>query len=294
MEFEVRNVKKLENGNVEFEHEQERYVGSWGDSVSSCKKCIFGEKPCTSTLDKLFGDYRESCGNYKFEKVEDIKMTIKAKDLVVVIDDNGCSNIKNGDIHQVDEVYYDKITLVGKGGTKYFTKRFKKVDKNDIPSPEKEIEDVLKIDIVKIDDKYSYAKIAYQNFDIIKRRDFVDYEINVESCNSFAFSGVKSRLFLCGDGCELDDKPIIIANDLIEELNKRVDAINEKYGIRKKWRAKPDGIYWYVGVAGSIENTIEKAWGSDNIKFDAGNYFKSKEDAENSPLYKAFQEIKSN
>lgn len=294
MEFEVRNVKKLENGNVEFEHEQERYVGSWGDSVSSCKKCIFGEKSCTSTLDKLFGDYRESCGNYKFKKVEDIKMTIKAKDLVVVIDDNGCSNIKNGDIHQVDEVYYDKITLVGKGGTKYFTRRFKKVDKNDIPSPEKEIEDVLKIDIVKIDDKYSYAKIAYQNFDIIKRRDFVDYEINVESCNSFAFSGVKSRLFLCGDSCELDDKPIIIANDLIEELNRRVDAINEKYGIRKKWRAKPDGIYWYVGVAGSIESTIEKAWGSDNIKFDAGNYFKSKEDAENSPLYKAFQEMKSN
>lgn len=294
MEFEVRNVKKLENGNVEFEHEQEKYVGGWGDTVSSCKKCMFGEKPCTSTLDKLFGDYRESCGNYKFEKVEDIKMTIKTKDLVVVIDDNGCSNIKNGDIHQVDEVYYDKITLVGKGGTKYFTRRFKKVDKNDIHSPEKEIEDVLKIDIVKIDDKYSYAKIAYQNFDIIKRRDFVDYEINVESCNSFAFSGVKSRLFLCGDSCELDDKPIIIANDLIEELNRRVDAINEKYGIRKKWRAERDYTYYVVDSVGDIKELIEDRTMTDRRFWECGNYFKTKEDAENSPLYKAFQEMKSN
>lgn len=213
---------------------------------------------------------------------------IKKDDLVVVVDDFSCNRIKNGDIHQVEDVCDDKITLVGKGGTQYFAERFKKVYERNTTSPETELEDVLKIDITKIDDKYSYAKIAYQNFDILKRRDFVDSEINVESFGSFEFNGVESRLFLCGSNLELDDMPIIIENDLIEELNRRIDAINKKYGIKKKWRAKKYDVYWYVDEFGLIEGETDIGCHSDDMRFEARNYFKTEEDAKTSAIYKAF------
>lgn len=78
----------------------------------------------------------------KTEKMEDVKMvedmkTIQAGDLVVVIDDSECSEIKNGDIHQVNRVYKNSITLVGKVGVNYYTKRFKKVYSSQTSSPEK-------------------------------------------------------------------------------------------------------------------------------------------------------------
>ena len=76
-------------------------------------------------LNRIFGDDRSGCGKYKFEKLEDVKMredikTIQAGDLVVVIDDNGCCEIKNGDVHQVARVWGDKVSLEGKGGYKIF------------------------------------------------------------------------------------------------------------------------------------------------------------------------------
>lgn len=168
--------------------------------------------------------------------IEDTK--IQAGDLVIVIDDSECSEIKNGGIHQVNRVYKNSITLVGKVGIHYYTKRFKKVYSSQTSSPEKDFEDVLKIEIAKIDDDYSYFKIVYQNTDVLKRGDFVDADLCVESYACPHFPGSRNSFFLRGTDEQLDNKPTIIKTEHIEELMRRVNSINEKYGIRKRWRAK--------------------------------------------------------
>lgn len=103
MKFNISNVRKLEDETVEFEYKGNKYIGSWSDDGGYCGECIFSGGGCGYAIKDIFGEDRRACGNYKFENVEVIKMRekmiIQAKDLVVVVNDEGCSNIKNGDIH---------------------------------------------------------------------------------------------------------------------------------------------------------------------------------------------------
>lgn len=150
----------------------------------------------------------------------------------------------------------------------------------------------MKIEIVKIDDDYSYFKIVYQNTDVLKRGDFVDTDLRVESYACPHFPGSRNVFFLRGTKEQLDNKTTIIKTEHIEELMRRVNSINEKYGIRKRWRAEEYSKYFVVDAVGEISRLTENKTYTDGRYHNSGNYFKTKEDAENYELYKAFQKLK--
>ena len=65
-----------------------------------------------------------------------------------------------------------------------------------------------------------------------------------------------------------------------EKLEKLIKAINEKYGIKKRWRADFDGKYCFIDDNFSIKWDRDNGYFVDNKKYENGNYFKTKEEAE--------------
>lgn len=79
-----------------------------------------------------------------------------------------------------------------------------------------------------------------------------------------------------GDGiisiCTAEEKA------LIEE---KVKAINEKYGIVKRWRAKNEGWYYYIHSNYSlIVFAIDHRFTDDNNRYETGNYFRTEQEAQ--------------
>ena len=68
-----------------------------------------------------------------------------------------------------------------------------------------------------------------------------------------------------------------------EKLIEIVNKINEKYGIPKRWRAKQGEIYFFINSNCKIDTTKNyiNDWDKfDDINYELGNYFKTKEEAE--------------
>ena len=60
----------------------------------------------------------------------------------------------------------------------------------------------------------------------------------------------------------------------------------------KRWRAKKNECYFAVNTWGKIDVACEDNVEVDNQRYKIGNYFRTKEEAEDSIIYKAFQELK--
>ena len=78
-----------------------------------------------------------------------------------------------------------------------------------------------------------------------------------------------------GDGiisiCTAEEKA------LIEE---KVKAINEKYWIKKRWRANKYDHYHFLGNVFEIQESVEMGFVEDIERYQDGNYFRTKEEAE--------------
>ena len=60
----------------------------------------------------------------------------------------------------------------------------------------------------------------------------------------------------------------------------------------KKWRAEKGKEYYYIDTSGFITLSRDDRCDVINRKYEAGNYFKTEDEAENSHLYKVFQQMK--
>lgn len=60
----------------------------------------------------------------------------------------------------------------------------------------------------------------------------------------------------------------------------------------KRWRADNGEIYFYVSTTGKIVSCNDVHFGVDDERYEIRNYFKTEEEAENSDLYKLFQQMK--
>ena len=65
----------------------------------------------------------------------------------------------------------------------------------------------------------------------------------------------------------------------IELLKEKVKAINEKYGIKKRWRAKMEGEYFYIDDYCKISIDKDRGYSEDEARYRFGNYFETKEEA---------------
>lgn len=152
-----------------------------------------------------------------------------------------------------------------------------------------EKEKVLEIKIERMNDEYSAWCITYQNEEILKRGEFSDSELNVYSKIQPAFcTDLKNRLFLRGRIKVLDNTVNIIPNYLVGRLKETVNAVNEKYGIPKRWRANNGGVYYFIEF-GKIILTVEYYDDIDDYRYNLGNYFRTKEDAKKIVESKEYQ-----
>ena len=76
--------------------------------------------------------------------------------------------------------------------------------------------------------------------------------------------------------------PFITSNETAFLFKDIVDRINEKYGIPKRWRAEKGGIYWFIDTdfSGKVRDLWDQRSTDENVRYNLGNYFKTKEEAE--------------
>ena len=72
----------------------------------------------------------------------------------------------------------------------------------------------------------------------------------------------------------------LCTEDKKREIEVKVRNINEKYGIKKRWRANFGGEYCFIDDNFSIKWDRDKEYFVDNRKYENGNYFQTTEEAE--------------
>lgn len=80
-------------------------------------------------------------------------------------------------------------------------------------------------------------------------------------------------------GFVIDDRYLINDSEK-EKLEKSIKAINEKYGIKKRWRAENEGYYYYIHSDYFLTVfAIDHRFTEDNNRYEAGNYFNTEKEA---------------
>ena len=142
-----------------------------------------------------------------------------------------------------------------------------------------EKENVLEIEYQEVFGKTA-VRIKYQNFEVLKRGEFYDKETRVDSACEPEYDKHDNKLYIQGKKEKEDNKIILVDKEDLKEILKRVNKINEKYGITKRWRAKITETYYCIDDFNGIYKEIESQLNSDNKRYKIGNYFKTKEEAE--------------
>ena len=100
-----------------------------------------------------------------------------------------------------------------------------------------EKETVLEIAFMPVWDKWAW-RIIKQNEDILRRGKFKDDDISVRSIYFSDFKEDEEILFIKGISKNMDDKINLCTIEEKLIIERKVKAINEKYGIKKRWRGK--------------------------------------------------------
>ena len=87
-------------------------------------------------------------------------------------------------------------------------------------------------------------------------------------------------LFIRGGDEEGDDIITICSSEEKTLIEEKVKAINEKYGVPKRWRAKNECWYYYIHSNYSlIVFAIDHRFADDNNRYETGNYFSTEKEA---------------
>ena len=141
-----------------------------------------------------------------------------------------------------------------------------------------ERESVLEIEFKPVWDKWAW-KITKQNEEILRRNEFIDKELNVESFRSPEFYTIQDKLFIRGSSKKEDEDIQFCTSEEKELIEEKVKAINEKYGISKRWRAEEGNIYYFLNNIFNIMNSEENYTCLEDKRYENGNYFKTEEEA---------------
>ena len=142
-----------------------------------------------------------------------------------------------------------------------------------------EKEEVLKLEYVKMNDDYTIATIVHQNNEILKRDAFYDNELKVISGAKPEF--VYPFLYVRGYKTELDNMPFAIPNEHLQFVKDKVQKLNEKYGVVKKWCPKINDKYYYISLC-STNSISYSVWGNtviENRYLEKNLIFKTAEEA---------------
>ena len=133
-----------------------------------------------------------------------------------------------------------------------------------------EKEKVLEIEITKINDDWSAITVKKIKKDF-GNNDLFEW-INIGGNYLYNRKIFINRIY--------PHIPFLIRNEIIEHLKDIVNAINEKYGIPKRWRAEYRRQYLTILSNGEIEKIGEYEDIDSNLRYSLGNYFKTEEEAQ--------------
>ena len=141
-----------------------------------------------------------------------------------------------------------------------------------------EKETVLEIEFQPVFDKWAW-RIIKQNEDILRRGEFKDDDISVRSIYFSDFREDEEILFIKGISKNMNDKINLCTTEEKALIEEKVKAINEKYGITKRWRAGKSEAYYCMCQNFSVEKDKECCTVIDAIRYEFGNYFKTEKEA---------------
>lgn len=147
-----------------------------------------------------------------------------------------------------------------------------------------EKENVLEIEFQPIWDKWAW-RITKQNEEVLVRDVFEDKNIGVYSNNYPEYSYSECILNIRGNVKEKDNLINLCTEDEKTLIEEKVKAINEKYGIVKRWRAEYESLYYYIINFSKVTERIELYYYEDNIRYKNGNYFKTEQEAQEYAKY---------
>lgn len=140
-------------------------------------------------------------------------------------------------------------------------------------------EDVLKVRFERVFDRWG-MKISYQD-DILKRGTFVDSDIKISSNYNLWYNKIDDWLYILGKNIDKDDIIIIVTDEEKKIIENKVKLINEKYGIKKRWRAEKNSTYYLIkGTGFNILDDYDNYSGVDDERYKIGNYFRTRKLAE--------------
>lgn len=142
-----------------------------------------------------------------------------------------------------------------------------------------EKETVLEIEFQPVFDKWAW-KITKQNVDILKRGIFIDVNTKVNSTFRPEFDTNKEILYIKGIDELRDNKINICTSEEKALIEEKVKSINKKYGVKKRWRAKRGGYFYYINFHFEPERSIEVFLEEDDNIYKSGNYFETAEEVE--------------
>ena len=152
-----------------------------------------------------------------------------------------------------------------------------------------EKEKVLEMEITKINEMYSLAKVTKMNRKVIEEKKKYKFgyanssslETNSELHKDPNFSTYISDTISCSDlYLNSEDDCFTIKNNLVESLELFLQEFNEKYGTPKRWRAKAEDKFYFIDSNGCIDYKLDFMHKEDENKYKIGNYFKTKEEAQ--------------
>lgn len=144
-------------------------------------------------------------------------------------------------------------------------------------------ENVLEVEFIELWNNYFAWKISYQNEEILPLGCFADDELKVYSCINVFYNLDLDELYIKGKMTEEDYKTnnynfcTLKKKNLIED---KIRKINEKYGIKKRWRAEIYEDYHFLDDVFEIQESVEMGVEEDIERYKNGNYFRTKEEAE--------------
>jgi hypothetical protein len=144
-----------------------------------------------------------------------------------------------------------------------------------------EKEKILEIEITKINDDWSAITVKKIKKDF-GNNDLFEW-INIGGNYLYNRKIFINRIY--------PHIPFLIRNEIIEHLKDIVNAINEKYGIPKRWRADDGDTYYYIGSGGEVWSTEEISSDEDDDNYKLGNYFVTDEEARKIINSKEWQEF---
>ena len=152
-----------------------------------------------------------------------------------------------------------------------------------------EKEKVLELEITKINDTYSLAKVTKMNRKVIeeKKKYYFGYanSSSLETNNILheapSFKTYISDTISCFDlHLNSENDCFTIKNNLVDSLELFLQEFNEKYGIPKRRRSEDFKKYYYINSVNDICASTEEKQILDNERYELGNYFQTEEEAQ--------------